>query len=734
MISMLTDKKNQAFSNLEIWGGVECTINRVGDEYRDQLLYAGHYTRPGDIDAFAALGIKVLRYPVLWEHHQPEKDKEIDWGWAERQLEQIRKHDIIPVIGLVHHGSGPKYVDLYSDDFAHELAAYAEKVARRFPWAEYFTPVNEPLTTARFSGMYGLWYPHHKDPYSFAKMLLNELKATVLAMKAIRKINPQAKLVQTEDLAKIHSTPLLKYQADFENERRWLSFDILCGRVNRQHGMWKYLSSLGIKEEMLGFFLENVCMPDIMGFNYYVTSERYLDENVEKYPSAARGGNGRHSYADVEAVRVITPSGLRVLLHEAWDRYHLPVAITEAHLSCTREEQMRWLNEVWGQALQAQKEGVDVRAVTAWALLGAYDWNSLLTQYNNHYERGVFEVRGHELRSTCMTKLVRDLADSGCSRHPLLEGKGWWHRKNRFLHCSGDEETLCFHNDPAHSPLLIIGKNGTLGRAFAKVCTQRGIHHRLLSRAELDITDPLQVERAINLYKPWAIINAAGYVRVDEAEAESEVCFMINACGPEFLARACRKHGLQFLTFSSDLVFNGNKQLPYTEGDKVEPLSIYGKSKAQGEKLVADTYSSALVVRTSAFFGPWDRYNFAHHVLETLKNEQSCDVVNDVFVSPTYVPDLVNASLDLMIDEASGIWHLSNEGSTSWAGFAEELAERAGYSKKKLIRKTLEEMEWRAPRPSYSVLESNKGIKLPLLENAIHRYFEEQITETYGRK
>jgi dTDP-4-dehydrorhamnose reductase len=115
--------------------------------------------------------------------------------------------------------------------FPELLADYAKEVARKFPWIKYYTPVNEPLTTARFSGLYGLWYPHATNNKSFLVMLLNQLKAVVLSMKAIREINPDAKLVQTEDLAKIHSTPKLKYQRDFENHRRWLSYDLLCGKV-----------------------------------------------------------------------------------------------------------------------------------------------------------------------------------------------------------------------------------------------------------------------------------------------------------------------------------------------------------------------------------------------------------------------------------------------------------------------------------------------------------------------
>lgn len=183
---------------IEIWGGIECTLNRVQEKYLDQLKYTGHYTRGEcDIDLIASLQIKMLRYPLLWEKHMQQEHTIIDWTFAEKSLNQLKKHGITPIAGLVHHGSGPCYVNFFDGSFEEGLAFYAKKVAENFPWLEYYTPVNEPLTTARFCGLYGYWYPHETNNYSFYKILLSECKATVMAMKAIRTINPDAKLIQT---------------------------------------------------------------------------------------------------------------------------------------------------------------------------------------------------------------------------------------------------------------------------------------------------------------------------------------------------------------------------------------------------------------------------------------------------------------------------------------------------------------------------------------------------------
>jgi dTDP-4-dehydrorhamnose reductase len=327
-------KKGFTKHRIDIWGGLECSFNRVENTYMDQLVLQGHYKRGSDdIKRFAELGIKALRYPVLWEKHAPEKDTVIDWSHSAARLNELNQAGIQPIVGLVHHGSGPVYADFFDGSFAEGLGEFAGKVAAQFPWVEYYTPVNEPLTTARFCGLYGHWYPHKTNTLDFFKILLAECKATTLAMQAIRRINPNAKLVQTEDLSKTHATPLLKAQQSFENKRRWLSFDILSGKVNEKHGLWEYLLEVGLTKDDFTFFAENPCPPDIMGINHYITSERWLDERIENYPAHAVGGNGEYTYADVEAVRVGKNEGPEVLLNECWERFHIPIAVTEVH--CT---------------------------------------------------------------------------------------------------------------------------------------------------------------------------------------------------------------------------------------------------------------------------------------------------------------------------------------------------------------------------------------------------------------
>lgn len=710
----------------ELWGGIECTINRVENRYFDQLAYAGHYNRPGDIALLSEVGIKKIRYPILWEKHQPQKEIEIDWRWTGGQLQEFQSRNIAVIAGLLHHGSGPAFTHLQDDDFPYLLASYAEKVIRRFPHLDYFTPVNEPLTTARFSGLYGLWYPHATDDTSFLKMLLNQLKGIVLSMQAIRRINPAAKLVQTEDLGKTYSTKPLQYQANFENERRWLTYDLLCGKVDPQHKLWRYLLKNKITEKELFFFQENVCEPDVFGFNHYLTSERFLDGRLNRYPRHTHGGNGRHAYADVEAVRVELKqeSGIGVLLKEAWQRYRKPMAVTEVHLHCHREEQLRWFRHVWNTCNKLSNNGVQIEAVTAWAMLGSFGWNKLLTEPEGVYEPGVFDVRNGALRPTALAGYLKGLTEK-LPHHELAVDKGWWLRPDRFYH-----RPLLLPNrielvPESNSPLLIIGKNGTLGRAFAKVCQHRFLHYKLVSRDECNISDAASVQSVIEKCRPWAIVNTAGFVRVDEAEREKEKCFSDNTTGPEILALAAAQHGIKLVTFSSDLVFDGEKGAPYLEEDLVNPLNIYGLSKARAEETVLRTNPDTLVIRTSAFFGPWDEYNFAHYVRRSLLNEEGINVAKDAVISPTYVPDLVQATLDLLMDGEKGIWHLANNGQLTWADFANEVADRFGLNRKYINPITSDEFQFPARRPLYSVLSSRRGMLLPSLEDALRRYTDE---------
>lgn len=711
----------------ELWGGIECTVNRVGDQFFDQLKKNGHHERIEDLDRIAQLGIRTMRYPVLWERVAPDGLDSCDWTWTDVRLQRLQQLGIDPIVGLVHHGSGPRYTNLADPQFPELFAAYARKVAERYPWVKLYTPVNEILTTARFSGLYGVWYPHGRDGLTFARILLNECRATILAMRAIREIQPEAQLVQTDDLGKVYSTKPLSYQADFENERRWAGYDLLCGRITSASPIWHYLNYVGVTATELEWFQENTCPPDIIGCNHYLTSERFLDHRYNRYPKHTIGHNGRHRYADVEAVRVMHDgiAGPENLLREAWDRYQRPLAVTEVHLGCTRGEQMRWLHEVWNAGTRLRNQGVHVRAVTVWSLLGAHNWNSLLTIDNGYYEPGPFDVRSPQPRPTALAHMVKSLATTRRCEHPVLETPGWWRRDMRLLYPpyrSGLKfQGSVWQLPKTHRPIVVTGAGGRLGQALARSLKTRGIPHRLLHRADLDITNAEAVEKMVEQMRPWAVINAAGYVRVDDAEKECDRCHLENTLGPLNLARACARHQAHFVTFSSDLVFDGNNEQPYTESAPTNPLNVYGESKARAEQAVLEAMPEALIIRTSAFFGPSDSCWWHNQLEQHAIKGRAFPAAQDQVVSPTFVPDLANATLDLMIDDCDGIWHLANTSAVSWFEFATLMVEMLDLDLK-LKPVPTDPAQFPARRPAFTALASERGSVMPKLEDALERF------------
>jgi dTDP-4-dehydrorhamnose reductase len=535
-------------------------------------------------------------------------------------------------------------------------------------------------------------------------------------MRAIRAHNPAARLVQTEDLGKTFSTAPLRHQARHENSRRWLSFDLLCGRVNERHDWRGWLRHAGMTEAEFAAFESGEARPDLLGINHYLTSERFLDHRLDLYPGQGVGGNGRDAYVDAEAVRVErlqADTGIGPRLREAWNRYRIPIAITEVHHGCTRDEQLRWFTEVWRTAAQLRTEGVEVVAVTPWSLFGNVDWRSLITRNDGLYDTGVFDVRGPEPRPTVIAKAVKACAEGEAFDHPVLDAPGWWRRPERLYPWNGRCKSL----PEGGRKLLITGATGTLGGAFARIAEHRGLPHCLTSRAELEITDEASIRAAIELHRPWAIINTAGFVRVGDAEREREACFSWNAEGPAKLAGICAEAGVRLVTFSSDLVFDGQKGAPYVESDAVRPQNVYGLSKARAEEQVLGIADDALVIRTSAFFGPWDQYNFAWHVLSSLARGEPVRAGRNTAVSPTFVPDLCHATLDLLIDGETGLWHLANQGKLSWYEFAVTVAQGAGYDTSLVL--PIEDA------PASTELASERGPMLRPVKSAIDQYLHD---------
>jgi dTDP-4-dehydrorhamnose reductase len=694
----------------ELWGGVECTLNRVHDTYHDQLSRSHHLSRLDDLDRFAQLGLRALRVPVLWERAQTERGARPSFSAVAPMLERTRELGIRVIAGLCHHGSGPPFTSLLDRQFAPALAEYAAEVARAFPWIEDYTPINEPVTTARFSALYGHWYPHAHDTPSFLRAVVNEVSATIQAMESIRKVQPNARLIQTEDIPWIRSTPELQYQADYENDRRFLAFDLLFGRVQPTHPLYEHLLENGISVAELQQIAEHACPPAIVGVNYYLTSDRYLDHRVELFPNLPSAGNGRHAYVDLDAVRVpgIGLGGHRRALQEVWDRYHSPIALTEVHAGCTREDQMRWLDEAWVAAVDAAHSGIDVRGFTIWSLLGSFDWDSLVRVEAGRYENGVFDLRAPEPRPTVLAHMVQALAKEGTFVHPVLAGRGWWRRI--------EQPGLCARGGV--QPVLITGARGKLARALAVACAQRGLAVVALPREELDIGNRSQLSAYLKGLRPWAVINAAGFTRLGALDRDAARYFRDNVEGPVLLADYCARARLPFMTFTSDWVFDGKQRRPYIEADPVSPHELYGISQAEGERRILARHSDALIVRTSHLFG-WSEGDEVRQALTQLKTGRRVSIAREIVASRTYVPHLVTFCLDLFLDGATGIWHLTNPGQLGLGELLEQLATVLGIASAALEAPSSVDEQSRVQVIRRAALTSERGAFMPSLESAI---------------
>jgi dTDP-4-dehydrorhamnose reductase len=313
--------------------------------------------------------------------------------------------------------------------------------------------------------------------------------------------------------------------------------------------------------------------------------------------------------------------------------------------------------------------------------------------------------------------MVRSLAREGEFNHPLLERPGWWKKSELQAH--------------GVRPVLITGGHGTLGRAFARLCVERDIPCVSLTRQEFDIADPEQVASILKSMQPWAVVNAAGYVHLDAAETDRERCFRANVMGPALLAENCKRLGIRFLSFSTDMVFDGRLNA-YHESCAVRPLNVYGESKAESERMILSANPEAMIVRTSSFFGPWDPYNFVTQTLRRVVRQEPVHALSDVRVSPTYVPDLVHTALDLLIDGEQGIVHLANRGEVTWSDWARSVVRVAAKGplgaradEALVVDKNLADFGLRAARPRNSVLTSERVKLMPQLDDALARYMKQ---------
>ena len=231
--------------------------------------------------------------------------------------------------------------------------------------------------------------------------------------------------------------------------------------------------------------------------------------------------------------------------------------------------------------------------------------------------------------------------------------------------------------------LLVTGRNGQVATSLLE---RAAVHPEIgvvaLGRPELDLEQPASVEAAILKARPDAVVNAAAYTAVDQAEADSGRAYAANRDGAGAAARAAAKLGVPFIHLSTDYVYPGGKPDPYVESDETGPTSIYGKSKLEGEQAVLAAHPEALIFRTAWVFSPFGA-NFVKTMLRIGKDRDVVRVVDDQHGNPTSAIDIADAILTIAPRlaagrEAGGIYHLCGSGSTTWCGFARAIFQESG--------------------------------------------------------
>jgi dTDP-4-dehydrorhamnose reductase len=257
--------------------------------------------------------------------------------------------------------------------------------------------------------------------------------------------------------------------------------------------------------------------------------------------------------------------------------------------------------------------------------------------------------------------------------------------------------------------ILVIGSKGMLGRDLVEVLRSSLRSDKVFGWDidEIDITEENKTVTKIESLKPEIVINVAAYTDVDGCEVHEERAFAINAEGMRHVALGAGRCGGKVVYLSTDYIFDGKKGKPYFEDDPPHPLNVYGRSKLKGEQYVQELAKDALVVRTQWLYGKYGN-NFVASILRQAREKEVLSVVDDQIGSPTYTVDLSKAISLLVQREARGIFHVANSNFCTWYDYAQRILSLSGVRGVKVLPISSKELSRPAPRPSYSVLDTQK--------------------------
>jgi len=327
----------------------------------DQMDKCGHYKHwREDLRLVAELGIHYLRWgPAIYKTFLGAG--KYDFTWVDDVLEEMKRLKIQPIVDLCHFGVPDWLGNFQNEDFPKYFAEYAGAMAERYPEIHYWTPVNEILVCAIFSGLYGWWNERGTTDQTFVRAMLNLCKANVLAMRAILKHVPEAVFIQSESSEYVHSSvPGVMKRAHFLNQRRFLPLDLTYAK-NVSAEVYRYLIMHGMRESEYDYFMgQTLKARCIMGTDYYVTNEHLMRPDGELIPSGEF-------------------FGYYVIARQYYERYGLPLMHTETNL-WEADGSVQWLWKEWNCMLRLRQDGVPIVGFTWYSLTDQMDWDTTLRE------------------------------------------------------------------------------------------------------------------------------------------------------------------------------------------------------------------------------------------------------------------------------------------------------------------------------------------------------------------
>ena len=343
---------------------------RTGERALDEYALTEHYEQfDEDFSRAAAVGGKLIRWGVPWYKVQPS-ETEWDWTWVDQAIGSILSHGLHPIIDLLHYGT-PLWLDDQFDSpyFPEAFENFARTFAARYgDRVTSYTPINEPVIHALFSGEYGYWPPYHVGSQGFAVIAVNLARAFVRAQRAVREeVGSQACFVHVEAAMAFSgddTAPEHRSEAERLRHQVFLVEDLVTGAMNEDHPLFAQIKS-SLRPGELEWFALNAATPDVMGVNYYPR------HSTEVFVAGEWHGGG---FADPRPVIDMGTEGLCQAIDRFAERYRAPIMVTETCVTGTYQERINWLEDSVGFLDQMRSEGANIVGYTWWPLIDMYEW------------------------------------------------------------------------------------------------------------------------------------------------------------------------------------------------------------------------------------------------------------------------------------------------------------------------------------------------------------------------